>query len=68
MEYSIARLVVELQALQASDGVKLVDAAGATEADWQIFLEAQQEILGNELTKIVSGIIAAQFEKQDFHG
>jgi hypothetical protein len=67
MEYAIARLVAELQALQASDGVKLADAAGVTEEDWKIFLEEQQEILGHELGKIVSDIMAAQTESQDFH-
>jgi hypothetical protein len=67
MEYAIARLVVDLQALQASDGVKLVDAAGATEADWQIFLEKQQKILDNELAKIVSDITTVQTEQQNFH-
>jgi hypothetical protein len=67
MEYAIAKLVVELQALQASDGVKLVDSAGVTEEDWQIFLKAQQEILGNELAKIVSDIMTAQTEQQDLH-
>jgi hypothetical protein len=67
MEYAIARLVVELQALQASDGVKLVDSAGVTEADWQIFLKAQQEILGNKLAKIVSDIMATQAEEQNYH-
>ena len=67
MEYAIARLVVELKALQDSDGVKLVDAAGATEADWQIFLDQQRETLVMELSNIVSNILAAQNEEQDSH-
>ncbi len=67
MEYAIARLVADLRALQASDAVKLVDAAGDTEADWQTFLEKQQEILGEELARIVSDIMTTQIEKQAFH-
>lgn len=62
MEYAIARLVVELKALQNSDGVRLVDAAGATEADWKIFLEQQRDTLEMELVKIVSAILAEQTE------
>lgn len=67
MEYAIAKLVVELKALQESDGIKLVDTAGATEADWQIYLEKQQEMLGKELDKILSEITAVQTAQQDFH-
>lgn len=67
MEFAIARLVVELQALQVSDGVRLAEAAGATEADWQIFLKKQREILDNKLAKIVSDITAMQTEQQNFH-
>jgi hypothetical protein len=63
MEYAIARLVAELRALQTSDGVRLVDAAGANEADWQGFLDQQRETLGNELAKIVADIMAAQTEE-----
>ncbi len=37
LEYAIAKLVAELKALQESDGIKMMDAAGATEADWQCF-------------------------------
>ena len=67
MEYAITRLVVELQALQASDGVKLVNAAGASEAEWQDFFEKQCVTLEMELVEIVSAILAAQTEEQDFH-
>ena len=67
MEYAIARLVTELKALQASDGIKLVDTAGATEAEWEIFLNQQRETLEIELVNIVSAILAAQTEEQDSH-
>lgn len=66
MEYAIARMVTELKALQESDSVRLVDAAGATEADWQTFLEQQQETLGMELASIVSQILATQPEDIGF--
>jgi hypothetical protein len=67
MEFAIARLIAELKALQESDGVRLMDAAGATEADWQCFLEQQQEILEVELARIMSDILAAQTEELDSH-
>lgn len=67
MEYAIARLVAELKALQASDSVKLVDIAGITEADWQEYLETQRTTLEDELTKIVSDILAEQTTGQHDH-
>ena len=60
-------MIVELKALQESDGIKLVDAAGATEADWQSFLEQQHEALEMELARIVSDIIAAQTDEYASH-
>lgn len=60
MEYAIAKLVFELKALQESDGMKLMDTAGATEADWQLFLKKQQKLLGDELAKIMSEITAVK--------
>ena len=62
LEYAISRLIAELKALQESDGVKLMETAGATEADWQRFLEQQQKVLETELARIVSGVQAAQTE------
>jgi hypothetical protein len=67
MEYAIAKLVSELKSLQASTAVKLVDTAGVTEADWQIFLEKQREALEMELVDIVSAILAVQSEERDSH-
>lgn len=58
LEYTIARLVVELKAMQTSEGAKLMDAAGATEADWQCFFEQQRETLDGELDKIVADLLA----------
>lgn len=66
LECAIARLVVELKALQESDGVRLMDAAGATEADWQRFFEQQQETLEMELANTVSAILAEQAEEIGF--
>jgi hypothetical protein len=63
MEYAIARLVTELKALQESDGVRLVDAAGANEAEWQSYFEQQQKGLESEMAKIVSDILAAETEE-----
>ena len=67
LEYAITRLIAELKALQESDGIKLMDEAGATEADWHRFFEQQQKTLEMELVNIVSAILAEQTEEQDFH-
>lgn len=63
LEYAISRLVAELKALEESDAVKLVDAAGATEADWQRFLEQQQKTLERDLATVMSTIMANQNEQ-----
>lgn len=62
MEYAIASLISELKALQESDSARLVDEAGATEADWQLFLERQREILEIEMARIMSDILSLQAE------
>ena len=62
LEFAITRMVAELKVLQGSDGVKLMDAAGATEVNWQGFFEQQQEFLERELARIVSAILATQTE------
>jgi len=67
LESAIARLVTELKALQESDGIHLVDSAGATEVEWEIFFNQQRETLEIELVNIVSAILAAQTEQQDSH-
>lgn len=66
LEYTIGRLAAELKALQESDGVRLMDAAGATEADWQRFFEHQKEILEIELANTVVAILAEQTEEIGF--
>ena len=59
LEYAIARLVLELKALQRSDGAMMMDSAGTTEADWQHFFEQQRDILEMELISAASQILAA---------
>ncbi len=65
LEYAIARLVAELKALQASDGTRLMDTAGATEADWQGFFEQQRETLEIELAKIVLDLVALAAQTEE---
>ena len=62
LEFAITRLIAELKALQENEGVRLMDTAGTTEADWQRFLEQQQKTLEMELARIVSAILAEQTE------
>lgn len=65
LEYAIARLVADLKALQESDGTKLLDAAGATEADWQSFFEQQRETLEVELDMVVSDLLALAVQTEE---
>jgi hypothetical protein len=54
MEYVVA----ELNALQESDGYRLMTAAGASEAEWQQFFEQQRDVLEMELARLVAKILA----------
>ena len=65
LEYGIARLVTELKALQESDGVGLMETAGATETDWQGFFEQQRETLEVELATVMSDLLAARTEDKE---
>lgn len=65
LKYAIARLVAELKALQASDGVQLMEAAGATEADWQRFFEQQRDALESELARLVPTIVSRYAEESE---
>ena len=56
LEYAITRLVAELKTLQETDGVRLMEAAGATETDWQNFFAQQETRLEMELARIVIDI------------
>lgn len=64
LEYAIGKIVTELTALQGSDGVKLMNTAGATEAGWQTFLEQQRQALEIELATIVSNILTSLAEEK----
>lgn len=63
LEHAIDVLVVELKALQESDGIRLTDAAGTGEADWERYFAQQRELLETELARLVSEILGAQTEE-----
>ncbi len=63
LEFAIAKLVAELKALQECDGVKMANAAGVTQTEWQHYLEQQQAELEMELVELVSDILAIQTEE-----
>lgn len=63
LEHAIDVLVVELKALQESDGIRLTDAAGTGEADWEHYFAQQRELLETELARLVSEILGAQTEE-----
>jgi cytochrome c5 len=62
IEYAIARLVAELRALQASDAVRMLLAAGATEAEWPEYFEHQRQNLKAQLERIEQSIHMAKAE------
>lgn len=63
LEHAIDMLVVELKALQESDGIRLTVAAGTGEADWDRYFAQQRELLGTELARLVSEIMGKQTEE-----
>jgi hypothetical protein len=63
LEHAIDMLVVELKALQESDGIRLTDAAGTGEADWERYFTQQRELLETELARLVSEMLGAQTEE-----
>ena len=67
VEYAITKVVAELRALQESDGARLVDAAGATEADWRSFLAQQRQTLETELARIEADILIARTKEAEMH-
>ena len=62
LEHAIARLVAELRELQASDAIRMIAAAGATEADWPVFFERQRKELETQLERIEQDICSLQTE------
>jgi PLD-like domain/DnaJ domain len=52
LEHSLARLVEELRVLHNSDGVHLMDAAGASETEWEAFFEQQRRLLTQEISAL----------------
>ena len=66
MEYTIARAVMELKALQRSDANRLLESAGSSAADWQKFFEGQLVMLEQEVTKLQSKIGAHGCEVESF--
>lgn len=62
LEHAIARLVAELQELQASDAIRMMASAGATEADWPVFFERRRKDLETQLERIEQDICSLQTE------
>jgi hypothetical protein len=62
LEYAIARLVAELRELQASDAIRMMAAAGATETDWPVFFERRRKELETQLERIEQDICELQTE------
>jgi hypothetical protein len=66
LEHAIAKLVLELKAVQESDAVRLVESAGSREDDWQRFFDQRGEALEMELCRLVSDIQAIHAEDVEF--
>lgn len=56
LKFAIGKMVSELQALQESDGNKLMTSAGATETDWEQFFVRQCGALEKELARVIGEI------------
>lgn len=60
LENAIGALVAELKSLKKSEGVRLMEGAGAVEADWKVFFERQREVLEKELARIEALLASEQ--------
>jgi len=58
LEHAVARLAAEFIALQNSAGVQWMEAAGATEAQWQAFFVQQRRQLEKEISSVEASISA----------
>ncbi|MBP9786814.1 MAG: DUF1669 domain-containing protein [Acinetobacter sp.] len=56
IKYQLDKLLTQLQHLQASQAVQLMQGAGTTEVEWQQYFDGQQSMLLSELEKIKAQI------------
>ena len=52
IKYQLDKLLTELQVLQTSQAVQLMQRAGSNEADWQQYFDAQYRLLKSELERV----------------
>lgn len=52
IKYQLDKLLTELQVLQTSQAVQLMQRAGSNEADWQHYFDGQYRLLKNELERV----------------
>lgn len=52
IKYQLDKLLTELQVLQTSQSVQLMQRAGSNEADWQQYFDAQYRSLKSELERV----------------
>ena len=52
IKYQLDKLLTELQVLQTSQSVQLMQRAGSNEADWQQYFDGQYRLLKNELERV----------------
>jgi DNA repair exonuclease SbcCD ATPase subunit len=64
LERTITRMAAELIALHSSDAYRHLEAAGASEADWQNFFERQRVMLEAELARVESQILARRKDEE----
>lgn len=52
IKYQLDKLLTELQVLQTSQAVQLMQRAGSNEADWQHYFDGQYRLLKSELERV----------------
>ena len=52
IKYQLDKLLTELQVLQTSQSVQLMQRAGSNEADWQHYFDGQYRLLKSELERV----------------
>ena len=63
LEYAIDMLVIQLKTLQDGDAIRLTQAAGPNERDWELYFSQQRKLLEAELARLVSEIVDAQTDE-----
>ena len=56
VEQSIRRMIIELRILNDSNGNIMLNSAGSTEAEWDVFFELRRNLLEQEFGRVLTAL------------